>query len=180
HFLEHSTYKRYVLKKALKIWKQLGNKFVESADILTNWWMSVELKKNEDHIKTLAIRIHSISPHNTACELKNAKSELNYIDQNFHKESFLSIFNKIASSIENGTNLFDSDSVSLEELVEDTEDMEESSEEINDFVGKNLLNLKIGNLISLSFKLEFNELLNEEVVHDDKNFNVNDLINDSD
>ncbi|CAG8772867.1 18164_t:CDS:1, partial [Racocetra persica] len=80
----------------------------------------------------------------------------------------------------NGTDLFDSDSVSLEELVEDTEDTEESSEEVNDFVGENSLNLEIENLISLSSKLEFNKPLSKEVVYSDKNFDINDLINNSD
>ena len=33
-----------------------------------NWWASVELKRGEDHIKKLALKIHSIIPHNATCE----------------------------------------------------------------------------------------------------------------
>ncbi|CAG8667129.1 10489_t:CDS:2, partial [Ambispora gerdemannii] len=80
-FFEASIYKNHVLKKALEIWKQIGggrtsadflkvqmslyknqessfdNIFNSSIDTIYNWWLSVDLKKNEDHIKTLAIRI---------------------------------------------------------------------------------------------------------------------------
>lgn len=44
------------------------DKFIASADTIINWWMSIEMKKHEDHIKSLALKIHSISPHNAACE----------------------------------------------------------------------------------------------------------------
>lgn len=45
-----------------------SDNFVEFAKTVISWWMSIELKKNEEHIKTLAIQIHSIFPHNAACE----------------------------------------------------------------------------------------------------------------
>ncbi|RIB20685.1 hypothetical protein C2G38_2035034 [Gigaspora rosea] len=99
---------------------------------------TIDLKKNEDHIKNLALKLHSISPHNAACErtfsilgwyfgkrrtrltiehleimaqmhsflIGNAKSELNYVDPNLREEDFLSIFNEIANSIKDGTDLF--------------------------------------------------------------------------
>jgi hypothetical protein len=33
-----------------------------------NWWVSVELKRGEDHIKRLALKIHSVVPQNATCE----------------------------------------------------------------------------------------------------------------
>ncbi|CAG8789178.1 3712_t:CDS:2, partial [Dentiscutata erythropus] len=111
--------------------------FIESANIVINWWISIELKKNKDYIKMLAIRIHSISPHNAACE---------------H---------------------------TFKELEEDMEeDIEESSEETDNSVSENSLNLEIGNFISLSSRLKFNESssLNKEIEHGNRDFDVNDLI----
>ncbi|CAG8679679.1 9313_t:CDS:2, partial [Ambispora gerdemannii] len=91
-FFEASIYKNHVLKKALEIWKQIGggrtsadflkvqmslyknqespfdDMFNSSINTIYNWWLSVDLKKNEDHIKTLVIRIHTIVPHNATCE----------------------------------------------------------------------------------------------------------------
>ncbi|CAG8531274.1 28345_t:CDS:1 [Racocetra persica] len=114
--------------------------------------------------------------------IKNTKSELNYIDPNFCQENFLSIFNKIASSIKDGTDLFSEDDLSsvLEELTEDN--ATDSSEELEDLVSKNSLNLEVKNFISLSFKLKSNELLNmsEDIIHGNKNFDINDLISGSD
>ncbi|CAG8756209.1 5406_t:CDS:2, partial [Racocetra fulgida] len=111
----------------------------------------------------------------------NTKSELNYVDPNLRQEDFLSIFNKIASSIEDGTNLFSEDDLFsvLKELTEDN--ATDSSEELEDLVSENLLNLKVKNFISLSSKLESNESLNmsEDIIHGNKNFDVNDLISDT-
>ncbi|CAG8648190.1 17501_t:CDS:1 [Racocetra persica] len=114
--------------------------------------------------------------------IENTKLELNYVDPNLHQEDFLLIFNKIASSIKDGTDLFsknDSFSV-LEELTEDN--ATDSSEELEDLVSENLLNLEVENFISLSSKLESNESLNmsEDIIHGDKNFDINDLISSSD
>ncbi|CAG8773438.1 20838_t:CDS:2, partial [Dentiscutata erythropus] len=210
-FLEHKIYKKYVLKRALEIWMQLGGGWTSCKLLRTQMNLT---QKNEDHIKTLAIRIHSISPHNAAYErtfsilgwylgkrrtrlsidrlelmaqmhsflVENAKSELNYVNQNLCHEDFLSIFNKIANSMENETDLFDSDSVSFpEELEEDMEEnIEESSEETDNSVSENSLNLEIGNFISLSSRLESNESssLNEEIEHGNRDFDLNDLISD--
>ena len=90
--LTHNTYKEVVLRKALKIWKQIGggetsakilksqmnlyknreppfdDEFVESVDTVMNWWSSCELKKNEKHILTLALKLLSITPHNASTE----------------------------------------------------------------------------------------------------------------
>jgi hypothetical protein len=33
-----------------------------------NWWVSVDLKRGEDHIKKLALKMHAIVPHNATCE----------------------------------------------------------------------------------------------------------------
>ncbi|POG59304.1 hypothetical protein GLOIN_2v1487940 [Rhizophagus irregularis DAOM 181602=DAOM 197198] len=90
--LTHNTFKKVVLRKALEIWKQTGggetsakilksqmslyknreppfdDDFVESVDTVKNWWSSCELKKNEKHIALLALKLHSITPHNASTE----------------------------------------------------------------------------------------------------------------
>ena len=33
-----------------------------------NWWTSLELKKGEDPIRKLALKIHAIVPYNANCE----------------------------------------------------------------------------------------------------------------
>ncbi len=45
-----------------------NDKFIESMDNIRNWWNSCELKRNEEHIRTLALRLTAITPHNAACE----------------------------------------------------------------------------------------------------------------
>jgi hypothetical protein len=42
--------------------------YVEGISTPINWWTSVELKKGEDPIKKLALRMHGIIPHNADCE----------------------------------------------------------------------------------------------------------------
>ncbi|CAG8653992.1 14498_t:CDS:1, partial [Racocetra persica] len=110
----------------------------------------------------------------------NAKSELNYVDPNIYQEDFLSIFNKISSSIEDGTDLFsEEDSFSIqkeltEEPIEDTEDLSEEN-----LAGENSVNLEIKNPINLSSKLELSELSSsviEEIIHGDKDFDVDKLL----
>ncbi|CAG8466895.1 857_t:CDS:2 [Cetraspora pellucida] len=162
----------------------LANMFVElvkmAITIKETSWMSIEIKKHEDHIKSLALKIHSISPHNAACErvfsiqgwyfrkrrtrlslsrleiitqmhsflVENAKLELNYVDPNLYQEDFVSIFNKISSSIEDGTDLFSEEDLfsiqketteePTEELIEDTKDLLEEN-----LAGENSINLAI-------------------------------------
>ncbi|CAG8480790.1 25625_t:CDS:2 [Dentiscutata erythropus] len=214
NFLEPRIYKKHVQKKALEIWKQLGggdisadflkaqmnlyknkkhlfdDEFIASVDTVTNWWMSIDLKNNEEHIKRLAMKLHSIFPHNAACErlfsilgwyfgkrrtrrvhfslccikfklsldrleimaqmysylVENVGSELNYIEQDFRQEDFLAIFNKIASSMEDGSDLF-------KQMEEDVEELSE----LDDLVGENSTKLEVENIINLSSKLEINE-----------------------
>ncbi|CAG8692835.1 29861_t:CDS:2, partial [Racocetra persica] len=154
NFLEPGIYKKYVLKKALEAWKQLGSD-------------ETNLKRNENHIKTLALKIHSVSPHNAACErvfsilVENAKSELNYVDQNLRQENLLSTFNQIANSIEDGNSLL------LEELTE--KDAEEVFEK-NNLVNKNSTNLEVRKFISLSSNLESSRSLSKDVIYGDKDF----------
>ncbi|RIB17535.1 hypothetical protein C2G38_2037662 [Gigaspora rosea] len=176
--------------------------------------ISVELKKSKDHIKTLALKVHSVSPHNTACErlfsilnwylgkrrtrlsierlevmvqmhsflVENAQSELNYVDQNLRQEDLLSIFNKIASSLKDGSDLFSEEEsfVFLEDPAEET--TEKTEEELEDLVNENSTNLEVGAFISLSSKLEPNESLslNKEIIHGNKDFDIDDLISDLD
>ncbi|CAG8515655.1 10376_t:CDS:1 [Cetraspora pellucida] len=111
--------------------------------------------------------------------VENTKSELNYVDQNISQEDLLSIFNQIANSIEDGTDLFsEENSFSfLEEFMkENTEDV---LEELEELVNENSMNLEVGDFISLSSRLEPNEYtsLDEKVIHKDRDFDVNDLIN---
>ncbi|CAG8724003.1 36100_t:CDS:2 [Racocetra persica] len=216
------VYKNYVFRKVIEIWKQIDgddinpfdDEFISSTDTLTDWWMSVELKKNEDYIKTLTLKVYSVSPHNAACEqlfsilnwylekrrtrlsierleimaqmhsflVENAKSELNYVDQNLHQENLLSIFNKIASSLEDGSDLFSEKEsfVFLKELAK--ENTEETEEELEDLVNENSTNLDVRNFISLSSNLVPNEpsSLSEEVIHGNKDFDIDNLISDLD
>ncbi|CAG8749340.1 1573_t:CDS:2, partial [Racocetra persica] len=172
-FLEPTIYKNHVLKKALEIWKQLGggrtsadllktqmnlyrnqehpfdDKFIATADTITNWWMSIDLKRNEDHDGT----------SEKDEQVENAKSELNYVNPDLRQEDFLSIFNKIADSIEDGTDLFsEEDSFSfLEELNNELmeEDTENTSDEQIDLVGENSVTLEVESFITLSSKLEY-------------------------
>ncbi|KAF0437094.1 hypothetical protein F8M41_004486 [Gigaspora margarita] len=70
--------------------------------------------------------------------------------------------------------------VFLEELAEET--TEETEEELEDLVNENSTNLEVGAFISLSSKLEPNESLslNEEVIHGNKDFDIDNLISDLD
>ena len=43
-------------------------RFVESIDNVQNWWNSCELRRNEDFIRVLALKLAAITPHNGACE----------------------------------------------------------------------------------------------------------------
>ncbi|CAJ0746267.1 12776_t:CDS:2, partial [Entrophospora sp. SA101] len=80
------------IKTALTLWKQFGGgatsadilrtqmslyknreppfqeRFVESVDNVRNWWNSCELRRNEDFIRVLALKLAAITPHNGACE----------------------------------------------------------------------------------------------------------------
>ncbi|KAF0441081.1 zinc finger bed domain-containing protein 1-like [Gigaspora margarita] len=113
--------------------------------------------------------------------IENAKSELNYVDPNLREEDFLSIFNEIANSMKDGTDLFsEEDSFLFQEFSEDPMDKEkeEFSEELDDLVGENSVNLEVENLINLTSKLDLNESSSsiEEIVHGDTNFDIDDLL----
>ncbi|CAG8564405.1 17250_t:CDS:2 [Dentiscutata erythropus] len=211
-----------LLKTQMNLYKNqkysFKDKFIVSADTITNWWISRDFKRNEDHIKSLAEKVHSISPHNAAYEhvfsilgwyfekrrtklsierleimaqmhsylVENTKSELNYVNPNFPQEDFLSIFNKITSFIKDDTDLFGKEeSISfskelakelMEELME--EDMESLSDEPDDLDQESSTNLNLENFINLQLKLDIDESLNvnKEIIHGDKNFDVNNLL----
>ena len=42
--------------------------YIEGTSTPINWWTSVELRKEEDPIRKLALKMHSIMPHNADCE----------------------------------------------------------------------------------------------------------------
>ncbi|CAG8746731.1 2402_t:CDS:1, partial [Cetraspora pellucida] len=89
--------------------------------------------------------------------VKNAKSELNYIDPNICQENFLSVFNKITIFIKDGTDLFSKkDLFSFLEELTIKKDTEEFSKELDDLVKENLTSLEVKNFITLLFKLELN------------------------
>ncbi|CAG8455601.1 6980_t:CDS:2 [Dentiscutata heterogama] len=118
----------------------------------------------------------------TEAAIENAKSELSYVKQNLHQEDLLSIFNKIANSIENRSDLFSEEEsfAFLEEFAE--ENTEETEEELKDLANENSTNLEVRNFISLSSNLEPNETssLSKEVIHRNKDFDIDDLISDLD
>ncbi|RIB22904.1 hypothetical protein C2G38_2140003 [Gigaspora rosea] len=174
NFLEVGIYKNYVFRKMIEIWKQIGggdisadpfdDEFIPS-DTITDWWLSIDLKKNEDHIKTLTLKVLSVLPHNATCEqlfsilnwylgkrqtrisiehlevmaqmhsflVKNAKLELNFVEQNLRQKDLLSIFNKIASSIEDGSDLFSEEDSFTGTFLEE-HDEEKTDEELEDLV----------------------------------------------
>ncbi|CAJ0763482.1 17706_t:CDS:2, partial [Entrophospora sp. SA101] len=90
-FFKFEIYKN-TIKTALTLWKQFGGgaasadilrtqmslyknreppfqeRFVESVDNVRNWWNSCELRRNEDFIRVLALKLAAITPHNGACE----------------------------------------------------------------------------------------------------------------
>lgn len=111
--------------------------------------------------------------------VENAKSELNYVNQNLSQEDLLSIFNQIAMSMEDGTDLF-SEEESFSFLEEFMEENTEEVLEIEDLANENSVNLEVRNFISLSSKLEPNESssLSDDVIHGDRDFDINDLIGD--
>ena len=61
-----------ILKAQMSLYKNreppFDDSFIASVDTINNWWVSCDLKRNEDHIRTLALKIHAITPHNAACE----------------------------------------------------------------------------------------------------------------
>ena len=87
-----NIYKKTILHKALIIWKndgggktsadilkaQMGlyknyeppydDNFVETVDTVSNWWNTCDLPRDEAHIKTLALKLHAIIPHNATVE----------------------------------------------------------------------------------------------------------------
>ncbi|GBB85484.1 hypothetical protein RclHR1_00120038 [Rhizophagus clarus] len=90
---QQNIFKSVIMREAINIWKnqcgggkessnylliQLGiyrNKeppfddpYVVGISTPINWWTSVELKKGEDPIRKLALRMHGIMPHNADCE----------------------------------------------------------------------------------------------------------------
>ncbi|CAG8814818.1 5472_t:CDS:2, partial [Cetraspora pellucida] len=139
NFLEPGAYKNYVLKKALEIWKQLGDsqisadllktqislyknhetffddRFIASADTITNcfpynatykhvfsilnWYFGKRYTRLSIECLEVIAQMHSFL-------VENAKLEQNYVDQNISQEDLLSIFNQIANSVKDGTNLF--------------------------------------------------------------------------
>ncbi|RIB12605.1 hypothetical protein C2G38_2249393 [Gigaspora rosea] len=114
--------------------------------------------------------------------VENIMLKLNYIEKNFCQEDFLVIFNKIASSIENRSDLFSEEESffyleKLSEQMEEDMDIKELSE-LDDLAGENLTNLEIENIIKLLSKLEINKSnMIEEIVYRNKDFDVNNILN---
>ncbi|KAF0471777.1 zinc finger bed domain-containing protein 1-like [Gigaspora margarita] len=64
--------------------------------------------------------------------VENAKSELNFVEQNLRQEDLLSIFNKIASSIEDGSDLFSKEDSFTFLEKNDEKNTEETDKELED------------------------------------------------
>ncbi|CAB5360220.1 unnamed protein product [Rhizophagus irregularis] len=236
--LTHNTFKKVVLRKALEIWKQTGggetsakilksqmslyknreppfdDDFVESVDTVKNWWSSCELKKNEKHIALLALKLHSITPHNASTErvfsvlnwylckrrnkinishlesmaqihsflIANASSELNFVKNEISQDEFTAAFSQIAITMEEGIDLFeenDSFPIFDERLCDETEEEDDLQ-----LQNENGLNLEIGEFIQLNVKNSDSINENEtdandsRIEHGDKNFNIEDLLQD--
>jgi hypothetical protein len=90
---QQDIFKHIIIKEAISIWKnqyggginssnllftQLGlyrsrdepfdDSYVEGTSTPINWWASIELKKGEDPIRKLALRMHGIMLYNADCE----------------------------------------------------------------------------------------------------------------
>ncbi|CAG8633135.1 19879_t:CDS:2 [Cetraspora pellucida] len=139
--------------KALEIWKKFSSGRT-SADLLKT---QMNLKRNEDHIKKLALKIHSISPHNAACEHIFSILEWYFGKRQTSEKDFFSV---------------------LEELTNELIEEKNLLEGPDDIAGKNSTNLKVENFINLLSKLEHSESsgATEEIVHGNKDFDVNDLL----
>ncbi|CAB4441270.1 unnamed protein product [Rhizophagus irregularis] len=205
------------MKEAVNIWKNqneddpFDDPYVEGISTPINWWTSVELKKGEDPIKKLALRMHGIMPHNADCErvfsilgwflskrrtkidikrlqamaqmhsylIMNAKSELKFINDEITLEELDETLNEVASSINNGIDLFDDNN--LEVNFENINEIEETV----DLEGINNQELEVINFIDLSTSLlnnnnKENEKEDEVSIimnHGDLNFDVDELIN---
>ncbi|POG58457.1 hypothetical protein GLOIN_2v1821413 [Rhizophagus irregularis DAOM 181602=DAOM 197198] len=198
--LTHNTYKKIILRKALEIWKQTGggeksakilktqmnlyrnqespfdDDFIESVDTVKNWWSSCELKKNENHISILALKLHSITPHNAStervfsvlnwylCKRRN-KMNISHLESLAQIHSFLIAnapgeLNFINNNISQDefTAAFNQIAVAMEEGIDLFEEnnsfpvFDDDSEEDNDLQlqNENGLNLEISELIQLN------------------------------
>ncbi|GBC32543.2 ribonuclease H-like domain-containing protein [Rhizophagus irregularis DAOM 181602=DAOM 197198] len=198
--LTHNTYKKIILRKALEIWKQTGggeksakilktqmnlyrnqespfdDDFIESVDTVKNWWSSCELKQNENHISILALKLHSITPHNAStervfsvlnwylCKRRN-KMNISHLESLAQIHSFLIAnapgeLNFINNNISQDefTAAFNQIAVAMEEGIDLFEEndsfpvFDDDSEEDNDLrlQNENGLNLEISELIQLN------------------------------
>ncbi|CAG8787641.1 12522_t:CDS:1, partial [Acaulospora morrowiae] len=105
--------------------------------------------------------------------IENAKSELNFASSRLSQEEFLLIFNQIAIAMDEDTDMFNEDYFFI------SNEQTEENLEINSVSNENILTLEIENFINLSTNLDYNELSNvieEQVEHGDKDFDVNDLL----
>ncbi|CAB5388646.1 unnamed protein product [Rhizophagus irregularis] len=198
--LTHNTYKKIILRKALEIWKQTGggeksakilktqmnlyrnqespfdDDFIESVDTVKNWWSSCELKQNENHISILALKLHSITPHNASTERvfsvlnwylykRRNKMNISHLESLAQIHSFLIAnapgeLNFINNNISQDefTAAFNQIAVAMEEGIDLFEEndsfpvFDDDSEEDNDLrlQNENGLNLEISELIQLN------------------------------
>ena len=89
---QRNIFKNIITKEAINIWKNCGggrdsanllltqlglyrngdepfdDPYVEGTSTPINWWTSVEIKRGEDPIRKLALKMHVIMPHNADCE----------------------------------------------------------------------------------------------------------------
>ncbi|RIA85077.1 hypothetical protein C1645_831325 [Glomus cerebriforme] len=92
----------YNIEKAVNTWKNQCN---EGTSIPTNWWTSIKLKKGEDSIRKLALKMHEIMPHNASCE--RVYSVLgSFLVNSIPTEELNETLNQITLVIENKVDLF--------------------------------------------------------------------------
>ncbi|CAG8648677.1 12894_t:CDS:2 [Rhizophagus irregularis] len=188
-------------KDSLEIWKQTGggeksakilktqmnlyrnqespfdDDFIESVDTVKNWWSSCELKKNENHISILALKLHSITPHNASTErvfsvlnwyLCKRRNKMNIS----HLESLAQIHSFLIANAPGELN-FINNNISQDEFTAAFNQIAVAmEEEISELIQLN---------VNQSGSINENQAdINESrIEHGDKDFNIEDLLHDN-
>lgn len=109
--------------------------------------------------------------------IANASSELNFVKSEISQDEFTAAFNQIAITMEEGVDLFeenDSFPVFDERLFDESEEEDDLQ-----LQNENRLNLEIGGFIQLNVKNSNEADANDSrIEHGDKDFNVEDLLQD--
>ncbi|CAG8516047.1 21128_t:CDS:2 [Gigaspora rosea] len=195
-----------MVKTALILWKQSGGGATSAEILRTQMGLyknseppfkekfveSVDNVRTPDHIRTLALRLNAVTPHNAACEsifsilnwiniprlesmaqihsylVTNARSELKFVESEILQEKLMQIFDEFAYAMIEECDMFD-DNDNSEEFV--NEESEEKSEgELTDIENENSFQLEIENFIELEHRM----------LNDDDAYGSSDVINHGD